>query len=169
VSAVAASDDDVEQQAVTTSCFSFESHNVWRQHERTQDTSLATAMGPLLYGPVSVSPPSPRKVATKAVFAKAIAVGNPIKVRASASFNGLPEHWPSDFRIGSDVFDFDELLPVKKRPIFTEVASDAVTIAANSLQQDEPVKLFVREGFLLGETPRIPFFGPPPGLVPPAR
>lgn len=211
VSAMAASDDDVEQQAasdalhgrrkedesgfgtletkdeqavldtslktgvlgaccsMTTSCFSFESHVVGRQHGRTQDASMATAMGPLLYGPVSVSPPSPRKVARESAFAKARASGNPMKVRASASFNGLSEHWPSDFRIGSDVFDFDELLPVKKRLMFTEVASDAVTIAANSVQHDVPVKIFVREGFLLGETPRTPFFGPPPGLVPPAR
>lgn len=117
----------------------------------------AASAPPLLYGRLSMAAPtSPKRRAREATIAKAKRQGVPLKVRPPPGCDVLQERFNTALSQG-----LNKALPVKKRPVFGEVAGEAPAEALRSLEPGLPVKKVV-PGFLLAGGPQ--FLAPPPGL-----
>eukprot|EP00927_Polykrikos_kofoidii_P052922 TRINITY_DN4697_c0_g1_i1.p1 TRINITY_DN4697_c0_g1~~TRINITY_DN4697_c0_g1_i1.p1 ORF type:complete len:356 (-),score=57.37 TRINITY_DN4697_c0_g1_i1:157-1149(-) len=145
----------------------------WPWHVSAGDTAASsdsdasslsfTSAPPLLYGRVlTASPVSPERRAREATIASAKWQGLPLKVRPPSGCDDLERRFNAAIAKGIDTAG-----PVKKRPVFAEVAGEMPAAILRNLQPNLPVKKIVPDFFLLGESH---LFALPPyfGAIPPA-
>eukprot|EP00927_Polykrikos_kofoidii_P052923 TRINITY_DN4697_c0_g2_i1.p1 TRINITY_DN4697_c0_g2~~TRINITY_DN4697_c0_g2_i1.p1 ORF type:complete len:339 (-),score=50.47 TRINITY_DN4697_c0_g2_i1:120-1136(-) len=130
-------------RSISTESLCWPSHVSAREAAASSDSdtsavSLASAP-PLLYGRVSMaSPLSPKRRAREATIARAKWQGLPLKVRPPSGCTDLEQRYNAAVAKGIDV-----AAPVKKRPVFAEVAGEAPAAALRNLQPGLPVKKVV--------------------------